>query len=235
MPMGRIYTATGRSKIVDLSKGLKKSKKSTGLKKKSFSTVGSTGRQKKAKRLARQIQLHLGEKKYGESTGSQSVDFSGAIIDVSAIAQGDGDTNRNGDQLTLTSYELKYNWVQADTTNLVRTIIFQWLPNTSAGAPTVGSVLIAAPLGTATAPLAVYDHDNRYNFRILYDKLHRLDAAHVIQGNEIMITKFARNRIQFNGGATTGSNRIYILIISDSAAAAHPTFYYDNKINFRDS
>jgi hypothetical protein len=129
-----------------------------------------------------------------------------------------------------------------DIYNTFRVIIFQWHPNT---VPISSSVLINGPTGIIDV-YSHYSHDNRQEYKILWDKLY-----HVV-GNGISSTnpyapnmlhtwklhislKKATKQLQYTGGTTVGTNHIYILQISDSALPTDPSTVFAAKLFYRDS
>lgn len=182
------------------------------------------------------VVMKQSEKKYWDvATTAVSVDITGSITDLTSIAQGDTDQTRDGDQLYLRSIKGKAQIQVADTTNIVRFIIFQWYMDTNVvgSAPTVSQILQS--VGTAIGPMSGYNHDGRYNFRILYDRTCFLDTTDKVQcGLQWYINKGLRRKMQFHGGATGGKNKIYLLLLSDSGAATHPSVAYYNRTAYSD-
>jgi len=198
---------------------------------------------KKFRKFCHKIAKCIGEKKYFNLAGTLSATAAGSIIDLSAIAQGQTDSTREGDQLTLTSVLFKHYWqvstsTGADLYNIGRVIIFQWFPATT---PTVGDILF--PFGTGLEPLGYYYHDTRYNYRILYDSTSTMTQSAVGVYNENSVTrvrsakilKFAKNIIQYSAATTTGAYKIWMLAISDSNVVPHPVLAYASKVNYKDS
>ncbi len=175
------------------------------------------------------------EKKYFTNYAAGSRDWSGAVYSITDIPQGDTDTTRDGDSLFLKSVQLRYSVVAGDTTNLVRLVMFQYLDDTT---PTVSNILNSGYLGAAGAPLTPFHHDERSKYRILYDSgpmsvdtyNPQLVRKVFVKNNKKMV-----NQIRYNGGTTTGSNKIYLIELSDSGAASHPSFNTISKVNFNDS
>ena len=131
------------------------------------------------KPLARKLEKEIGEKKYYALAVSNPLEGAlisnlGSVGSLSSVPQGDSDTTRDGDQLTISSLEIRYNMflniVSAAATNPqeinnMRLIIFQWYPDST---PIVSDILLT------THVLAPYQHDKRFMFKILYDKSHIL-------------------------------------------------------------
>lgn len=179
----------------------------------------------------------LGEKKYYPvANAGTAVGSSGLYVDLVAMAQGDSDTTRDGDQLTIRSLECNWSWSMesgGDFTNIGRLIIFQWF-STEDPTAAVTNVLLNAVTSVELSP---YNHDLRYEFRILLDIT---DAMSIVGPgcfhHRKYITKgFKDRKVQFTAGTTVGTNKLYALAISDSSVAIHPTFSYSFKLNYADN
>ena len=125
------------------------------------------------KSLANRIQGYLGELKYGASTFTSAINYSGTIQSLCDISQGDTDTTRDGDALTMSSLEIRGHWVVGDAYNVCRIMLIQWFP-TDGVAPTVSQILFNS--GNIYAPISVKAHDYRQQFAVLYDKIIVVDT-----------------------------------------------------------
>jgi len=165
------------------------------------------------------------------------------------IAQGITDSERVGDSIEWAgSIDLKVQVVNGigatgDEYNNIRMLIVQWHPNSI---PTPASVLLAGP----SAVVDIYSmpsHDNRQEFKILFDKTWRTvgntNAATTpgtsalttgVLSYQIPLTK-ATKKVQYVGGALTGTNRFYVITMSDSILATHPSLTYTTKVVYRDA
>lgn len=196
------------------------------------------------RRLGDKLSVVMGEKKYFiDQVGQQSVISTGNIAAASLVdvPQGTADTNRDGDQITLTSIQIKYYLQISFTTateliNYVRVIYFQYFPYIGGGAPAVTDILLTADFR------APYNHDKRFDFHILHDKTHMLTAQATgvpndssIRKEEFYLTKFKRRKVQFTAAGVNGSNKVWILYISDSGVIPHPLIQYYHKTNFKDA
>lgn len=201
-------------------------------------------RNKKASRkLANRIGYMLGEKKYLYGTVITGTTASGTVTSLSTIAQGDGDSQRDGDQITVSSMEIRgfmYPDQPAGANNQVfRMIIFQWLLS-DLTPPVVNDVLLLAEY------TSLYNHDKRYQFRILYDKTYSTGVGSTAAGDyhvtpvsfHFRINRGFRRRIQYQGGGTAGTNKIYALLISSSdtlAVGSYPIVNWAFKLNYHDN
>lgn len=183
------------------------------------------------KAVRREIESYA-EKMYFPAPSNLSVSSTPNVVSLSDVAQGDADTNRDGDQLSLTSIEFRGYIATGDTTNVLRFIIFQWYPNDSFYPPTASDILLTAASGF----ISPYSHDGRFQFKILYDRSFSMSTNwQPYLTFHKYVTKGFRRKIQYNAGGTTGVNKIYLLLVSDSSAAPHPTISYYSKLNYRDT
>lgn len=114
--------------------------------------------------------------------------------------------------------------------------MFQWYPATT---PVIANLLLTGGSG-AIDVTSEYNHDQRQNYHILYDKM---ATGGLLDGGGAQ--KIVHDVYNFKGehadcqmdaaSATTGTNQIWIILISDIAAATYPTFKYTFKVFFTDS
>jgi len=220
-----------------------------------YKNIRSRSKPNFSKKLARQIVNASAEKKYYTVTSTQVVDNASgtSCVKCSAVPQGDIDQSRDGDQLTIRSIEFAFTaqlLVASLATNTLvqnlRVILFQWLMTDNGASPTIASILdTTAGLGTLWQ--AGYNHDNRFNFKILYDERFNLTQQSNVacSGSEqhlarAMITTGFRygNKIQYVAGGTNGTGNLYYFAVSDIPAAqaantkANVITY--TKLNFSD-
>lgn len=165
-------------------------------------------------------------------TASNVGSLSGAIT---AIAQGGTVNQREADRAMLTEVELRYSFIASDATQTMRIIVFQWKSDNSADPPIVADIL---DLASATGTLANYNLSAESNkFKILADRSVAMtlagDAARI--GRIRIFGKKLTKSLKFNAGATTHDNGVYVLVISDSAVVAHPTYSWESVIRYTDS
>lgn len=163
-----------------------------------------------------------------------SVDYAGTIQSLSDITQGDTDVTRDGDSLYLRSIRVKGGVVVSDSTNAVRIIIFQWHADSTDDTATVNDILSATAVGTVVGPFASYYHDKRRLYTVMYD---RVFNATTNESQLLFDTGYLRpkvRKISFVNASTQAVHKLFILAISDSAAAGHPTVKYWNRVTFND-
>jgi hypothetical protein len=166
-------------------------------------------------------------------TSGVTVDYAGNIVDVSPISQGDSDITRDGDRVQLVEWAFQAAIYPGDSTNLFRIILFQYTPDSALGTPLVSYVLQTT--SSVNAPITYRSIDFVKSVKILHDRTYSCDTYHpVVLTNPITIKKFFDRQMQFTG-ATTRTNGLFLLFISDSSASSHPTIQYYSTIRFTDS
>lgn len=183
------------------------------------------------KKVKREI-LKRNEKMYLQTTlaSPNFIDNAGTVFNITNIPQGTTgvtDSQRVGDRIYLKSIELNLVVAVADAFNYLRVILFSYTP---AATPSPSNVL------NAVHYLSPYQHDNRKNFRILHDEL--LCVTTYEPTKAIMskiIGGFSDRSVQFQGGSVLGTNGVWLLMISDSSAVAHPAVSTQIKVNYSDA
>lgn len=178
-------------------------------------------------------------KYWDQGSAGQSFTFNAVINDISAVPQGTTDTSRIGDQFEIRGIHLRYEYFMVaanDFTNVCRMIIFQYMQSDqSAGTPVPAEVL--QTLGVADAPMSPYMNDERPVIKVLYDKTHCISSngpAVVVAKKNVNI-KFARKKVQYTAAGTTGTNKIFMLLVSDSNSANLPTARWRTRLLFDDA
>lgn len=205
------------------------------------SVVSNTisGKSRRLKRLAFKLNNITAEKKYKLIPVNILVADTGTITPLSDIAQTSGvsgasDTTRIGDRILLRSLEVNLAAINGDPTNAIRVIIFQWLPGTT---PLLGNILLDSA-GGADVAYSPYTHDGRQSFRILLDKTFYLGSSSLTRtaGIHKYITRFPLRFIDYSDAVTTPlANGIWMLTVSDSTSATHPTVIGQLKLNYTDT
>lgn len=159
---------------------------------------------------------------------------SGAYIGCqSVIPQGDTDTTRDGDQLTISFIETRYSCLvnATDVSNVLRVILFLWHFDNGEYAPAASDIV-----QLNTTPYSSYNRDSvkQRAFTVLHDGLHG-----VYSGGPGIVCKYLKiknkSKITFRSGGTTGKNHLYYLVISDSSVSPFPTFAAYTRVQFLDA
>lgn len=186
--------------------------------------------------LANQNRLKRSEWKRHVVGGTINASTAGFFQSLTDLPQGDTDITRDGDQVEAYTVDLRYYAFTQDATNLVRVILFQWVPNTAIATPTLADILLNAGTYDALAP---YETDNHQMWKILYDRTHSMAQTGAASANVTKLIrkkiKVSRKKVQFEGGTTDGTNKVYMLVISDSGVANHPGITYVARVNYLDN
>lgn len=161
------------------------------------------------------------------------------LCDIPQSAGNSTDITRIGDEITLKSIDMRCSMLvsAADVSNSVRMIIFQWLPNITMSGLPLGSRVIS---DTTVIPwLSNYVNDYQNQFIVLYDKIHTLvyPASNAQKNWRMRVPlRYAKKKLKYTGGSSTdGSNLIFVLLVSDSAAATHPSVFMQSRVHFDDA
>ncbi len=158
------------------------------------------------------------------------------VVDLIAIAQGDGTGQRVGAEINSAGIELEYMFFGTGVEQVVRLMLVQWKEDTQTAVPT--AVLLFTASASTNAPLSDTSYENRKSFKVLYDKSHALGVT----GNEVA-TRRVRipgskmlQKIIFNGTATTGFNHVFLIAWSSELVAGSPAaLSFVNTLRFYDS
>ncbi len=186
--------------------------------------------------VKKMIQSNIELKSFDEALGGVTVSDTPIIARWFAITQGVGNTQRIGNQINCKYMQLKYQMSAGDNTNIMRYIVFQWREDNLGNAPSVDDILYR---GANSNPWtnALYNYDNRHQYTILYDRRHQLDydnPTDTFGGSNYLKIKHKKMDYPIPA-AITGTNAIYILVVSDSAAGNHPIITNQGRLYYYDA
>lgn len=174
------------------------------------------------------------------------------LLDVTAIAQGATGATRVGDMATIQKLLFRYsiyNQLGAGTNSFTnsRIIFFQYLADSSvAGKPTIADLfnVSIANSGSTYGTFSAFDIDYARTYRVLWDSwclTYGAPAGYVAtlgcvhHGMSSIPLKHAQRDINFQAGATTGNNHIFLMVTSDQGNATNPEISYNLDVRFTDS
>jgi len=196
----------------------------------------SKASEREIKKLAKRLDQVMLELKYfslaDDSYNSISYNGTDFVQTITNVPQGDTDSTRDGDQITLHTIEFRLSIkVSTTTPAFLRIIMFQWKPNTI---PVYANILFDKH-NTSNAPMASYQHDFRQMYNILYDTLIEVDTvAHPAHCVHHLQMKGFSPKIQYTAGSTTvATNMIYVIAVSDVLAAGPQVVFY-SKVTYYD-
>lgn len=152
-------------------------------------------------------------------------------------------SHRIGNTIIPVAIQMNYTINCADSYNVFRVILFQWLIN-SDESPTVGDIVMGT--GTANSTLQMYNYHNKNNYKILYDQTHILSTnagnnytvvRHVrIPNSKLKIKRWVYEGDNENGfSAKLQKGGIYYMLCSDSTIVPHPTINWSCRLLFTDA
>lgn len=187
-----------------------------------------------------------------DSTGFNDVTTTGTITGAIAdIANNVGGSARVGDSIMWAGsmkFRIQFTGslgAGSEEYNTVRLIIFQWHPVST---PNIASILSQGPVSSFDV-YSNYNFDNRQQYKILLDKTYNLinvngltavatafPDTYARQFNFTISLKRARKMVQYSPtGGLTGTNRIYLILLSDSSVGPHPKAAYASQVFYRDA
>lgn len=189
-------------------------------------------------KLKKEMRAEVEVKNYDQNNTTTLFGWDGLAVASlnNVIPQGVGQSGRIGDEILITGLDMRYVIENTSVSTLcqVRVIIFSDTEN----ALPVNQVLNlpAGIVNTVTAPLSLYNRLYRDQFKILYDKIHTLDATENAQYVERVKIPM-KLKVQFQPGLTTVlNNMLKIAFIGSTAAAASPLQYrYQSRVYYTDA
>lgn len=206
-----------------------KSKGKTPLSKNQVKSVSKIA----SKVYAKRTEKHWAD---GELVPTQ-IDWAGAVYHLTDTSLGDTDLLRTGDQIYLTSLQIRYRMViNSNNSPMVRMIVFQYNGNQAANPPTPTEVLQNGAVSTQMFPLAAYSKDTVGRVvKVLWDKTFQLNSFDktVIAG-KLMIKKFPKHIIQYSAGGTEPvKNSLHVCFVTNIGPASNePSVQFYKRIRY---
>jgi len=167
---------------------------------------------------------------------ASSMTTAGTVTPITVIGQGVTVTQRVGDTAFLERLYINFdiNAANSDVFTTARVMIFQWLVNTDLHVPVIADILQG---GLLTLSMMNYQHSNQ--FHVLFDRLFTLTGlataptvgSLIAYSGEVSLAP-AKKALEFTPAATTGSNQLFIMYLSDSALAPFPALNYTIRVMF---
>lgn len=189
---------------------------------------------KQTRQIVKKTIANMAEWKGLEKNVTMTSSYSGDIQDWSAVPQGDGDDDRDGDSIRAYSISLRGQCFNSDANNVYRVIFFQWLSDSS---PVASDIL--STTGSSYAPLSPYVNSNVGKKKlclILYDRTFKMDENYSGGITNVLFQKkikLRRKKIVYQASSTTGVGKVYSLTISDSLTG-NPTMYLCARLHYLD-
>lgn len=157
------------------------------------------------------------EKKLYALNIDTTVITAGNFYDITAVAQGDQYFNRDGAQIQVQDIRISLA-IKPDATaelQVMRLMLVRWIQDSAIAAPTTTDLFEDTANEVWLSP---YKFESR-KYQVLYDKIMSLNLSGdsgltVFDKN---FTKSLATRVSYNGGANTGVNHIYLVMLSEAA------------------
>jgi len=160
--------------------------------------------------------------------------YDGAVVQLSAIAQGDTQGNRDGNEIQLKSLVFRTYGVASDAYNVQRIIIFRWKEDS---APVVADILQDVAGAGSQNVISPTSFNQKSRYTILYDTFLTSIGTYVPVSRVISHhLNLKGSKCVYNGANATSyeNNQLWVLFISDSDAATHPTFHWYSELTYND-
>jgi len=198
-------------------------------------TKGNKSSSKSKGVTKQQVQSMLGSvkvKRFWAGTSSTTYPSTTTFTDLSAVTVGTGNNTRTGTEITAKKLEINLLFVIADTYNIVRVIVFEWLPSDSSDVPSGGEIFSTAYSSGNNEQYCLLNPIRPSRFKVLKDITVNLDVAHVSLHRRLAFKM--NHKVSFDTGGTTGRNHLYMAIVSDSTAVTHPTVALSWTLSFEE-
>jgi len=166
-------------------------------------------------------------------SNATGVPGSGTVVQLNPIVQGINESQRIGSAIKPISLRGKFGVVGVDNVNAVRILIVQWNDDDAIFGPTLARIF-QDPINSPW--LGTLNENNMTGgmFTVKYDRLFTtsLNGQNAFSVN--FHTKKLR-KVDYLGSATTGYGNLYLIAVSDSAIAGHPTLAYQMRLSYTDS
>lgn len=154
------------------------------------------------------------------------------VAELMAIPQGDGEEQRDGNNIKITSAFYRGIIVAGDPTNVVRMTLIRWKPNST---PTAAQIYRVTNIGTNGAMFSDFNSEFRGDFVVLQDKFITVESTDGQAQKQFTLRCGNQPKTVFNDVATTGKNKLFLIIASDSLAAAFPTITMRGSVRYTDA
>ncbi len=189
----------------------------------------------KLKYIQRQILKSQEDKIFDIKILDSEIANTGILFVINNPGQGDTDITRDGDKLMAKRIEVRgyllVNNTSVDQTNKIR-ILLLWDKQVTIA--TIADVFES--VNNANSPNAMWNHDLRKRFLILYDKsfVVNLNSNGMVQFH---INKKLNKIVTFEAGTTTiNTGCLSLVVVSNEAAGGDkPTITFTSRLSFIDS
>ena len=161
-------------------------------------------------------------------TFNQAISTAPAIIQLtSGMVTGTLQNQRIGNEVSLHNHLIRYSVSSADSTNVVRVIIFRWF---GIGVPAGNQILSDAVLAPWLSPLDCADD---VDIQVIHDNLMCFDTD-----DTIFVDKQFRDlsgKAVWNDQGGTVKGQLFMLLVSDSDVSSHPSMTFNSRVKYFDA
>lgn len=187
-----------------------------------------------ARAEAKKVVLKEADKKhhYVYDVGVNVNDTTSAPIwPLAYVPEGTGPEQRTGEWINPLYLRVRGEWAVGDVYNSCRLIIFQYKDD--GNAPTAGTILKYA--GYSYAPYSPFLDAYKNSYNVLYDKTVIVDSdGPKSKQFDIKLKAKKFRKIQLNADPIYRSGGIFMLAISDSGVADHPSITFTSMLLYTD-
>ncbi len=181
--------------------------------------------------VVRNIIKSMSETKFHDTiVGNFSADNAGVVSEISDIAVGSGVTDREGNRVYVKSISLHIELISADATQYVRFMLVNDRRPDGTTNPVIGQILQDTGVNINISNLA---WTRRFSY-VLNKVVSFSDSG---TRSYSAMFNIPINKTMGFGSSTTGDyaqNSLWFVVISDSAASAHPSCRITTRIKFKD-
>lgn len=193
----------------------------------SYNQIRSIARKELMKEEKKNTEL----KYYDQALTSNAISSSGTIFALSNMGQGNSNDKRLGQQINPKSILMRFDLFASDSTNSIRLILFKWFDQAS---PSIATVLENTTWPTLS-PLNLTN--SRRSIKVIYDNLVSTSISTEITERVGKVYRKLAGKMNWADG-TSGSpmgGQLYLLAVSDSSAAPHPSLDFLSRLRFADA
>jgi len=214
----------------------------TNKKRKRTGRSGKPGNPKRRKTtgVIRTLVAHVEPKYFDLTSLANSVGAGGTLFPLSLVPQGDSQSTRVGDfiQPLRMLFNFTLYTVNSDIVTTIRLVFFRWVPSTALVFPLLANILESPVSGNV---LSHYNFQTQDNYQILAERQYQASGITVAPtthsnfgatGMEIPLG--VNTELEYTIGATTASNHLYLLAISDSALTPFPLLNFVHRLYYED-
>jgi len=189
---------------------------------------------KEVKKLIHNQIIKDAETKYIDSVVGPAAAITAApqLFLVSVPAQGNADSQRNGDEIICRNLELRFSIYSTSTCNF-RFIFGRWNPSTTTGPPT--TALILQSIVANTQVVSPYVHDQLDQWDLLWDVTGHLDVGSNLVKEYKKVIKLYDKKLQFEAATSNGQFKYFYMHMGNAlAGGALPTYDAVWRLNYFD-